>query len=305
MVDHFYFGSELHRLKEEVIAQGIELQRRWIREIKVRVEEERGGRLAKLDDLATNVKRLERVTLDNSSYIDENVHLHSLWSALRSISSATVESSRRRPFRDELRILHSIAQKREDGVMAAAVETLESSTIPDVGVDSLSDLTAWFHTSVSPSIESASLVPDQGASVLSHVASAVLSKLRFKPKGFVEGSDVLSVLARAEYHLDEKKDLDSAARELNQLTGWPKLLVRDWLDAARARLEVQQALEVRLAGPLISTSPVLISVRYRSSKHKRPLPPSSCSKQNKGRTSQPTILSYLGTSRCALDVVIY
>jgi mitofilin len=36
-------------LKEEVIAQGIELQRRWIREIKVRVEHERGGRLAKID----------------------------------------------------------------------------------------------------------------------------------------------------------------------------------------------------------------------------------------------------------------
>ncbi|KAJ3555938.1 hypothetical protein NM688_g2299 [Phlebia brevispora] len=47
------------RLKEEVVAQGIELQRRWIREIKVRVEQERGGRLAKLDELASNLKRLE------------------------------------------------------------------------------------------------------------------------------------------------------------------------------------------------------------------------------------------------------
>jgi len=44
-------------LKEEVVAQGIELQRRWIREIKVRVEQERGGRLAKLDELAANLKR--------------------------------------------------------------------------------------------------------------------------------------------------------------------------------------------------------------------------------------------------------
>ncbi|KAG8990515.1 Formation of crista junctions protein 1, partial [Tulasnella sp. 427] len=52
-----------------------------------------------------------------------------------------------------------------------------------------------------------------------------------------------NVLARAEYHLNEK-DLDTAARELNQLTGWSKVLLKDWLDAARARLEVQQALEV-------------------------------------------------------------
>ncbi|TFY73777.1 hypothetical protein EWM64_g10236, partial [Hericium alpestre] len=56
------------RLKEEVIAQGIELQRRWIRDIKVHVEQERGGRLAKLDELAANLKRLERIALDNSTY---------------------------------------------------------------------------------------------------------------------------------------------------------------------------------------------------------------------------------------------
>ena len=57
------------------------------------------------------------------------------------------------------------------------------------------------------------------------------------------GSDVLSVLARAEYYLNEK-DLDSAARELNQLKGPAKVLTSDWLDAARKRLEVLQALQV-------------------------------------------------------------
>ena len=66
-------------LKTEVIAQGIELQRRWIREIKMRVEQERGGRLAKLDEIATNLKRLERVALDNAGYLDENIRVHELW----------------------------------------------------------------------------------------------------------------------------------------------------------------------------------------------------------------------------------
>lgn len=141
-------------------------------------------------------------------------------------------------------MLRNVAGARPDPVINAALDTLESSATPDVGVEPLSDLASWYFTSVSPKVESVSLVPDQGAGVLSHVASAVLSKLRFKPRGLPEGNDVLSVLARAEYHLNEK-DLDTAARELNQLTGWSKLLLKDWLDAARARLEVQQALEVR------------------------------------------------------------
>ncbi|TBU33430.1 mitochondrial inner membrane protein Mitofilin [Dichomitus squalens] len=230
------------RLKTEVIAQGIELQRRWIREIKVRVEQERGGRLAKLDEIATNLKRLERVALDNAGYLDENIRVHALWSALRAVNHA-VDAPERKPFREELRVLRHVAAAREDPVVAAALQTLEASDVPDVGVEPLADLTTWFTSSVAPRVSSVALVPDQNAGVLSYLASNLFSTFRFQRHGLVPGSDVLSVLARAEYFLNEK-DLDSAARELNQLKGPAKVLLTDWLDAARKRLEVLQALQV-------------------------------------------------------------
>ncbi|KAI9066297.1 hypothetical protein FKP32DRAFT_1589813 [Trametes sanguinea] len=230
------------RLRNEVIAQGIELQRRWIREIKVRVEQERGGRLAKLDEIATNLKRLERVALDNSALLDENIRIHALWSAIRAVHHA-VDAPVRKPFREELRALRHVAAAREDPVVAAALETIEKSEVPDVGVEPLADLATWFSTSVYPRVASVALVPDQNAGVLSYLASNLFSYFRFQRHGLVEGSDVLSVLARAEYYLNEK-DLDSAARELNQLKGPAKVLLSDWLDAARRRLEVLQALEV-------------------------------------------------------------
>ena len=231
------------RLKEEVIAQGIELQRRWIREIKLRVEEERGGRLAKLDELAANLKRLERVALDNSTYLDENLRIHALWSALRAVNN-TIDAPMRRPFRDELRVLRHAVAARDDAVVGAALDVLEASNAPDVGVEPLADLSSWFTTSVAPAVSRVALVPDDGAGVLAHAASYVLSMFAFRRQGLVPGNDVLSVLARAEYHLNEK-DLDSATRELNQLCGTAKALLKDWLEAARRRLEVQQALEVR------------------------------------------------------------
>ncbi|KAI0342670.1 hypothetical protein BDW22DRAFT_1428843 [Trametopsis cervina] len=230
------------RLKEEVIAQGIELQRRWIREIKIRVEQERGGRLAKLDELSSNLKRLERIALDNSAYLDENIRVHALWSAIRALGHA-VDGSVRKPFRDELRVVRHIAAAREDPVVTAALETLETSDVPDIGVEPFADLALWFTTSVSPRVASVALVPDQNAGLLSHLASHFLSSFSFKRQGLVEGDDVLSVLARAEYYLNEK-DLDRATRELNQLKGTPKVLLSDWLIAARKRLEVAQALEI-------------------------------------------------------------
>ncbi|KAG8221475.1 mitochondrial inner membrane protein Mitofilin [Butyriboletus roseoflavus] len=230
------------RLREAIIAQGIELQRRWIREVKVKVEEERGGRLARLDELATGLKRLERLALDNSSHLDENIRVHGMWTALRAMQVA-IDASVRKPFREELRILRHIAVAKDDAVVSAALESLEQSDIPDMGVEPLADLTTWFTTSVAPRVSSVALVPDQNAGVLSFLASYLLSSLQFQRRGLTPGSDVLSVLSRAEFYMNEK-DLDSAARELNQLTGPAKELLHDWLEAARRRLEAQQALEV-------------------------------------------------------------
>ncbi|KAF8754397.1 MICOS complex subunit MIC10 [Rhizoctonia solani] len=178
------------RLKEEVMAQGIELQRRWIREIKVRVEAERAGRLAKLDSLSTSLKKLERTTADNASYLDQNIRIHGLLSALRATVRQALQGDERRGFRDELRV-------------------------PDEGVEPRADLTEWFTTSVAPAVRKAALVPDTSAGVLSHLASSVFSALRPAPAPSLasSGNDVLSRIARAEYYLS-LKDLDSATRRL-------------------------------------------------------------------------------------------
>ena len=207
------------------------------------MEEERGGRLAKLDELAANLKRLERVAMDNSTYLDENLRIHALWSALRAVNNA-IDASARRPFRDELRVLRHASAARDDAVVGAALEALEVGNAADVGVEPLADLATWFTTGVAPAVSRVALVPDEGAGVLAHVASHVLSTFAFRRQGLVSGDDALSILARAEYHLNEK-DLDSATRELNQLKGAAKTVLKDWLEAARRRLEVQQALEVR------------------------------------------------------------
>lgn len=72
----------------------------------------------------------------------------------------------------------------------------------------------------------------------------MLSTSDFRRAEVVPGNDVLSILTPAEYHPNEQ-DLDSATRELDQLKEAAKALLKDWLEAARWRLEVWQALEVR------------------------------------------------------------
>ncbi|KAL1411373.1 MICOS complex subunit mic60 [Vanrija albida] len=241
------------RLHDEVVSQGIELQRRWLRSIKSQVETERGGRLAKLDHLNTSLKQLERITLDNSAVLDDNIRLHKVWSALRAVQSKAERGDQ--SFDDELRVLQGLTKSDDKSIVDATLSSLESSGIAQTGVKSLSALSSWFTNAVAPRIQSASLVPaPEEAGVGSHLASATLSKILFRPKaGLVDGDDVAAVLARAEWAL-QAKDLDAAAREVNSLRGWPKQLAADWLREARRRLEVQQALDI------VSTDATLASL---------------------------------------------
>lgn len=189
------------------------------------------------------MKRLEQIALDNSEHLDENIRVHALWSAIRALNNSAVSSPVRKPFREELRILRHITAAKEDPVVSVVLDSLEGTDVPDVGIEPFADLATWFVNEVAPKVSQVALVPDENAGVLSYLASRAISTIRFRRQGLVPGNDVLSVLARAEYYLNEK-NLDSATRELNQLSGPAKVLLHDWLEAARRRLEVQQALEV-------------------------------------------------------------
>lgn len=238
------------RLKEEVVAQGVELQRRWLSEIKQKVEEERNGRLGKLESLQDNFEKLEKTTLENSSWLEANREVNRLWTAIRAAWQASVDGLDATPFARELTALHNVAKKTSaiassEALSESAVDTV-LDTIPEniqsSGVETFPTLASWFSDRLVPKIRKASLLPPNGGFV-SYLSSSLLSNLLFEKVGFVQGDDVISTLSRAEWYLTHR-DLESAAREVNQLTGWPKILARDWLEAARRHLEVRQALQI-------------------------------------------------------------
>lgn len=222
------------RLKEEVIAQGIDMQRRWLKDVKQKVEEERGGRLAKLDQLHTDLQKLSKVTMDNDSYLEESLKVTRLFSTLK-----VAQEAEGRPMANELRALQELSGN--EPTIIAALSSIPNESIQN-GIKPLSYLSAWFSNAVSSRIKAAALMPDHGG-FLSYATSAILSPLLFTRTGPTEGDDVMSVLSRAQHFLD-LKDVGSAAREINQLKGWPKILARDWLEACRRHCEVKQALKV-------------------------------------------------------------
>ncbi|MGG6498551.1 UNVERIFIED_CONTAM: MICOS complex subunit MIC60, partial [Bacteroidetes bacterium 56_B9] len=81
----------------------------------------------KLDHLSTSLKQLERITLDNSATLDDNVRVHKVWSALRAVQSKAEQGDV--SFDEELRVLKALASPSSgsdnSSTGAAAVAQLE------------------------------------------------------------------------------------------------------------------------------------------------------------------------------------
>jgi mitofilin len=226
------------RLRNELLEQAVKMKRKFIADVKDRVEEERNARLGKLTDLSNTVTELEKLTSDWNSVVDANLKTQHLHVAVEAVRSNLENSQIPRPFIKELAALKEIAS--DDPVVNAAIASI-NPTAYQRGVPSSAQLIDRFRR-VAAEVRKASLLPED-AGVASHASSWVLSKLLFKKKGLATGNDVESVLTRTEVLLEEG-DLDAAAREMNGLNGWAKTLSRDWLGEVRKVLEVQQALDV-------------------------------------------------------------
>lgn len=230
------------RLRNELTEQAIELKRNFVDEIKGLVEAERDGRLSKLSDLSTNVDSLTELTSNWNGVIDSNLATQKLQVAVDTVRSALTRSNwnetKPQPFVREMAALKLVADG--DSVVDAAIASVNPAAYQH-GIPSQPQLIDRFRR-VASEVRKASLLPED-AGIASHAASLLLSRVMFKKQGQPQGADVESILTRTETLLEEG-DLDGAAREMNGLQGWAKVLSRDWLGDVRKVLEVRQALEV-------------------------------------------------------------
>ncbi|KAF2023249.1 hypothetical protein EK21DRAFT_118956 [Setomelanomma holmii] len=239
-------GSELdaahkvyeQKTKNELLQQSIQLQKSFTANVRDRVEAERDGRLGKLNELSSSVHELEKLTAEWNSVVDANLKTQHLVVAVEAVKSALETQATPKPFVSELAALKEIAA--DDPVVSAAIASINPAAYQR-GIPSSALLIDRFRR-VAGEVRKAALLPED-AGVASHIASLAMSKVLFKKSGLAVGQDVEAVLARTEVLLEEG-DLDAAAREMNGLQGWAKVLSKDWLSECRRVLEVRQALDV-------------------------------------------------------------
>ncbi|KAI5858360.1 mitochondrial inner membrane protein-domain-containing protein [Tricharina praecox] len=226
------------RLRNELLEQAIEMKRSWISEIESRVEKERGGRLGKLKELEAAVAALEQLTSRWNDVIDTNLKTQRTFTALEAVKASYESPDQPKPFLREMAALKEVAEGND--VVTAAIDSINPAAYQN-GVVTHTQLVDKFRK-LSGEVRRAALLPED-AGIAAHAGNWVLSKLMFKKSGLAQGNDVESILAKTETYLEEG-DVDSAAREMNQLSGWARTLASDWLREARLLLEVKQAVDI-------------------------------------------------------------
>lgn len=222
----------------KLVAANIESQKRFAEMVAERVEKERDGRLAKIQDLAEAVQRLETLTLLSEDALTETEHATEFQVAVGRVSNIVANSKEPvalRPYLDQIK-----KALPSDPLVDAALKAFPED-VYDHGVLSPAQLSARFRL-LEPELQKASLLPPN-AGVAGHIGSWIFSKLLLKKSGNPVGDDIESVLARAETALAEGRVTDAVA-EVNSLKGWPKKLAKDWLEEGRKRSEVEFLLNV-------------------------------------------------------------
>ncbi|SCV04219.1 LAMI_0H14356g1_1 [Lachancea mirantina] len=213
-----------------------------------KLDKERQGRLAHLEDLDKDVNSLGDVIDAVDRFVVRDEVITQLTLVLAQIQN-TLQS----------KDLRSVQIQNEIERLKTLTDTLpkknccsQTPRLLDVLVNELSELTEnrnllsreqiynrWIL--LQKDIATATLLPPN-AGILGHISAKFFSLFLFNKSGSPVNNDVDSVIARVTEDLRLAK-LDKAVEEVVALQGWPRVLSEQWLQDARTKLEVEILVE--------------------------------------------------------------
>ncbi|KAK9455542.1 mitochondrial inner membrane protein-domain-containing protein [Dipodascopsis uninucleata] len=219
------------KLNNEVLAAVAGKEKEFSTQIVEAVENERNGRLSKLNDVKSSFEEVISISKEVDVLLSNAERTAQLQLSIGELKNA-LGSRNKVPLAPILARIKEIGA--DDLLISSAIAAVPVSAYD--GVLSPAQLADRFKM-IEPEIRKASLVPDD-AGVAGFFGSWLFSKLLWKKDGKPLGNDVESILARTENALLEGNVVE-AVKEANSLEGWCKKLAADWLTEGRKRSEIE------------------------------------------------------------------
>jgi len=196
--------------------------------------EQHAARCATLKELDIQVQAFDKVFSWQSEY---EAAIHKVQQLVLSVKNGE-------RLMDEQRSLSSVWSRlaklaETDEFVKAVMSSVPGKTV-EAGVPTLSQLQSRFDI-VEKASRQAAYVPSATPSIWGHMVARAFAAVTFSERALVPGFDDQSRIARAGYFL-EQGELSAAVTELEQLSELPRSTCADFVEVARRRLLVQQAL---------------------------------------------------------------
>ena len=203
-------------------------------QIKERVDAERRGRLAKLEVLDAKINVVEDVAV--KGYDQAQHAIQRGW--ILSLTGVLKEKLKETSFVKNDWLGLAKASHNDEFVKSV----VDSVSVQDLESYKTAQHLYAFFNHIEADISRAQFIPAQ-AGLFSFLFGTLLSYLVITPSWKSASTLTSAILSRAKYHLDHG-EVDSAARELNSLKGWSRVVVDDWLRLARIHCKVVNAVDV-------------------------------------------------------------
>lgn len=219
----------------------IEQTSRFEKLIKLKIDNERNGRLNNLEALNARLDQLESfadLLQHQVSAAASKTLVQQALTKLKSMLTASSDTPARfvQPY---VALLETACKQADDEVMTLAINELKPLLDGESNQSLLTipQLQASWEV-LAPELRAAALLPPN-AGLLGHIASRFFSKLLMPVKGSKpDGRDIESVIGRVDQSL-ARGQLDVAVEEVASLKGWSRRVADDWVCDGRKRLEAE------------------------------------------------------------------
>mmetsp|Transcript_18944 Transcript_18944/g.23862 ORF Transcript_18944/g.23862 Transcript_18944/m.23862 type:complete len:596 (+) Transcript_18944:91-1878(+) len=226
-----FTSEESDRLSGEFLAQ----YNSEVEKLRAEYIEKTENRIQALQRLQDEVSAVENVLNETSSYYTAASQINKL-SAVALALAKKLETSD--PIASELSLLKQASMGDELMTIVANSLKVEGKK----GVPTVEQLKVRFE-SVRKAARKAAMIPEATEGVFGQLLGSLIAFITIQPVGNIQGEGADEVLARTAYLL-ELGDLKTAVLEMTTLTGKESLIVRDWIQDAKLRLQAEQAVKI-------------------------------------------------------------
>ncbi|CEP64171.1 Mic60p LALA0_S10e04038g [Lachancea lanzarotensis] len=218
-----------------------------------KLDKERQGRLAKLEDLDNSVRGLTDA-IDQADSLVMRSEAVSQLTLLITLLKGKLQSGSEQSLKldTELQRLKTLwdilpgkpakccKSKNPPQLLDVVIPQLETLISKQQILSNEQLVNRW--NLLQKDLEAASLLPPN-AGILGHAAAKFFSFFLFQKTGVSPENDIDSILARVGSNLTLSK-LDEAVEEVVALKGWPRVLCDEWIQDARRKLEIETLVDV-------------------------------------------------------------